>query len=97
VTHRVANSWSSGYTGEIVIENRGASVDGWTLTFSAPGVTVAQGWNGTWTDTGDTVRVLERQTRDRRYRDHRLQRELQRWPATVPGPELERGGLLLTR
>ncbi|MEO6091292.1 MAG: glycoside hydrolase family 6 protein [Umezawaea sp.] len=58
VTHRVGNSWSSGYTGEIVIENRGASIDGWTLTFSAPGVTVAQGWNGTWTDTGDTVRVV---------------------------------------
>lgn len=57
VTHKVVSSWSSGYTGEIVIENRGAPVDGWTLTFSAPGVTVTQGWNGTWTDTGDTVRV----------------------------------------
>ncbi|MFI9812705.1 glycoside hydrolase family 6 protein [Saccharothrix variisporea] len=57
VTHKVVNSWSTGYTGEIVIENRGASIDGWTLTFSAPGVTVTQGWNGTWTDTGDIVRV----------------------------------------
>jgi endoglucanase len=56
-THRVVNSWSSGYTAEIVIENRAAAVDGWAFTFSAPGVTVSQGWNGTWTDTGDTVRV----------------------------------------
>ena len=57
VTHRMVNSWSTGYTGEIVIENRGAAIDGWTLTFSAPGVTVSQGWNGTWTDTGDIVKV----------------------------------------
>ncbi|OLF14405.1 endoglucanase [Actinophytocola xinjiangensis] len=57
VTHRVVSTWQSGYTGEIVIENRGPSIDGWTLTFSAPNVTVTQGWGGTWTDTGDTVRV----------------------------------------
>ncbi|GAA0260378.1 glycoside hydrolase family 6 protein [Saccharothrix mutabilis subsp. mutabilis] len=57
VRHRVVSAWSGGYTGEIVIENRGAPIDGWTLTFSAPGVTVTQGWNGTWTDTGDVVRV----------------------------------------
>ncbi len=57
VTHRVVSTWSTGYTGEIVLENRGAPVDHWTLTFSAPGVTVGQGWNGTWTDTGDVVKV----------------------------------------
>ncbi|WP_158842170.1 glycoside hydrolase family 6 protein [Saccharothrix deserti] len=57
VTHRVTSRWSGGYSGEIVIENRGASINGWTLTFSAPGVTVSQGWNGTWTDSGDIVRV----------------------------------------
>jgi len=57
VTHRVVSSWSTGYTGEIVIENRGAAINGWTLTFSAPGVTVSQGWAGTWTDTGDIVKV----------------------------------------
>ncbi|MFC9693795.1 glycoside hydrolase family 6 protein [Kribbella sp. NPDC056951] len=58
VTHRVTSTWSTGYTGEVVIENRGAPVNGWTLTFAAPGVTVTQGWNGTWTDTGDVVRVV---------------------------------------
>jgi endoglucanase len=57
VTHRVVSTWQSGYTGEIVIENRGPSIDAWTLTFSAPNVTVTEGWGGTWTDTGDTVRV----------------------------------------
>jgi endoglucanase len=58
VAHRVINSWQSGYSGEVVIENLGAPIDGWTLTFSAPGVTVTQGWNATWTDTGDTVRAV---------------------------------------
>ncbi|GAB3933732.1 glycoside hydrolase family 6 protein [Kribbella albertanoniae] len=58
VTHRVTSTWSTGYTGEVVIENRGAPINGWTLTYSAPGVTVTQGWNGTWTDTGDAVRVV---------------------------------------
>ena len=57
VTHRVVSQWTGGYTGEIVITNRGQLVNSWTLTFSAPGVSVAQGWNGTWTDTGDVVRV----------------------------------------
>jgi endoglucanase len=58
VTHRVVNTWQSGYTGEVIIENRGAAVDAWTLTFSAPGTTVTQGWNATWTDTGDPVRAV---------------------------------------
>ncbi|MEU4770342.1 glycoside hydrolase family 6 protein [Actinosynnema sp. NPDC023794] len=57
VTHRVVSQWSGGYTGEIVIGNRGQLINGWTLTFSAPGVSVSHGWNGTWTDTGDVVRV----------------------------------------
>ncbi|MCE6998699.1 glycoside hydrolase family 6 protein [Saccharothrix sp. S26] len=57
VTHRVVSQWSGGYTGEIVIGNRGPALTGWTLTFSAPGVSVTQGWNGTWSDTGDAVRV----------------------------------------
>ncbi|WP_246038110.1 glycoside hydrolase family 6 protein [Saccharothrix texasensis] len=57
VTHRVVSEWTGGYTGEIVIGNKGSALNGWTLTFSAPGVTVTQGWNGTWADSGDAVRV----------------------------------------
>ncbi|SDI97308.1 endoglucanase [Lentzea albidocapillata subsp. violacea] len=56
-THRVVSQWQGGYTGEIVIENRGQAINSWTFSFSAPGVSVTQGWNGTWTDTGDEVRV----------------------------------------
>ncbi len=54
----MVSAWQGGYTGEIVVENRGSAINGWTFTFSAPGVTVTNGWNGTWTDTGDVVRVV---------------------------------------
>jgi endoglucanase len=56
-SHRLLSQWQGGYSAEIVIENRGAAVNGWTFVFSAPGVTVTQGWNGTWTDNGDAVSV----------------------------------------
>ncbi|MGI5498576.1 glycoside hydrolase family 6 protein [Lentzea sp. CA-135723] len=56
-THRVTSQWQGGYSAEVVIVNRGQAVTGWTFTFSAPGVAVTQGWNGTWTDQGDQVRV----------------------------------------
>jgi len=56
-TQKVTSTWSGGYGGEIVIENRAAPLNGWTFTFSAPGVTVSQGWNGTWNDRGDVVEV----------------------------------------
>ncbi|WP_086666596.1 glycoside hydrolase family 6 protein [Lentzea kentuckyensis] len=56
-TQRLTSTWQGGYGAEIVIENRGAALTSWTFTFSAPGVTVQQGWNGTWNDTGDVIRV----------------------------------------
>ncbi|MEO6088896.1 MAG: glycoside hydrolase family 6 protein [Umezawaea sp.] len=56
-THRVVSQWAGGYTGEIVVVNKGSAINGWNFTFSAPGVTVLQGWNGKWVDTGDVVRV----------------------------------------
>jgi endoglucanase len=56
-SHRLISQWQGGYSAEIVVENRGAALTGWTFTFSAPGVTVTQGWNGKWNDTGDVVRV----------------------------------------
>jgi endoglucanase len=56
-THRVTSTWSGGYSAEIVIGNRAAPINGWKFTFSAPGVTVTQGWSGNWRDTGDVVEV----------------------------------------
>uniref|UniRef100_UPI0039BF7352 glycoside hydrolase family 6 protein n=1 Tax=Lentzea alba TaxID=2714351 RepID=UPI0039BF7352 len=57
-THKVTSTWQGGYSAEVVIENRAAPINGWKLTFSAPGVTVTQGWSGTWRDTGDVVEVV---------------------------------------
>ncbi|WP_112261227.1 glycoside hydrolase family 6 protein [Lentzea terrae] len=56
-THKVTSTWSGGYGAEIVIENRAAPINGWKFSFSAPGVTVSQGWNGTWNDQGDVIEV----------------------------------------
>ncbi|HEY3610126.1 MAG TPA: cellulose binding domain-containing protein [Pseudonocardiaceae bacterium] len=44
----------------VTITNRATTaVNGWTLTFGRPaaGEAVQSGWNGTWTQTGQTVTV----------------------------------------
>jgi hypothetical protein len=54
------SDWGSGYVGSIDITNRGGNpIDGWTLTFAWPAdwQRLDGGWNGTWTQTGSTVRV----------------------------------------
>ncbi|GGS47807.1 glycoside hydrolase family 6 protein [Actinokineospora fastidiosa] len=57
IVHRTVNAWSGGYTAEVVITNGGTAVSSWTVEFTAPGVSVTNGWNGTWSKTGDTIRV----------------------------------------
>lgn len=53
-----ASSWSSGLSGSVRLTNGGSALSGWTLTFTAPaGVTVTQGWGGTWTQSGTQVTV----------------------------------------
>lgn len=52
------NSWNSGMTGSVRLTNSDSALSGWTLTFEAPsGVTVTQGWGGTWSQSGTTVTV----------------------------------------
>ncbi len=52
-----ANSWSSGFTGDVTVTNTGSTpVDGWTLTFSfANGQQVTGSWNTTLTQAGSAV------------------------------------------
>lgn len=57
IAHRIVNAWSGGYTAEVVITNNGGAVSSWTAEFTAPGVSVTNGWNGQWSTTGDRVRV----------------------------------------
>lgn len=55
-----ANDWGNGYVGNIDILNTGTTaINNWTLTFSWPTgwQSLSGGWNGTWTQTGSTIRV----------------------------------------
>lgn len=56
-THRVTNSWNSGFTAEATITNTGSSsVANWRVTWQSPvGVTVTSGWNATVSQSGSTV------------------------------------------
>jgi hypothetical protein len=54
------SDWSSGFVGGIHLTNTGPDpVPNWTLTFTWPTARqrVTGGWNGTWTQTGNTVTV----------------------------------------
>jgi cellulase/cellobiase CelA1 len=61
VHYAVSNSWPGGFGASITVTNRAATaVNGWTLTFTwpDPGEAVASGWNGTWTQSGSAVTVV---------------------------------------
>jgi non-reducing end alpha-L-arabinofuranosidase len=60
VTYTVSNQWQGGFGANIVIQNTGSSAwTSWTLTFIFPasGQAVTQGWNGTFTQSGQNVTV----------------------------------------
>jgi cellulase/cellobiase CelA1 len=62
-TVRLTNvsDWSSGFVGSVDITNTTDSpVNGWTLNFDWPTTLqqVGSGWNGTWTQTGTEVKVV---------------------------------------
>jgi endoglucanase len=57
-TVNVINVWNVGFTGEIRVTNLGPPVTTWTIDFDlAPGVTLTQGWNATYTITGEHVQA----------------------------------------
>ena len=56
------NDWGNGYVGQIDVTNNGtAALAGWTLAFTWPTgwQGVDSGWNGTWSQSGRTVRVTD--------------------------------------
>ncbi|NEE20224.1 cellulose 1,4-beta-cellobiosidase, partial [Streptomyces sp. SID7499] len=55
------NDWGSGFTADLTITNRGTDViDGWTLTYSYAGnQKLSNGWNGTWSQSGQSVTVKD--------------------------------------
>ncbi|MEU5550501.1 MULTISPECIES: glycoside hydrolase family 6 protein [unclassified Micromonospora] len=52
------NTWAGGFTAEIRVTNRSVALTGWTLAFNAgSGVRLSNGWNGTWSQSGDRIEV----------------------------------------
>ncbi|MBL6277372.1 PQQ-dependent sugar dehydrogenase [Micromonospora fiedleri] len=50
------NQWNTGFTAEVRVANRGAALNGWTLTWSFSGnQQVTGGWNAQVTQSGQTV------------------------------------------
>jgi len=61
VHYAISNSWPGGFGTSITLTNRAAAaINSWTLTFTwpDPGEDVGSGWNGTWTQSGQTVTVV---------------------------------------
>lgn len=60
VHYAVTSSWPGGFGASITITNNGSTaVNPWTLTFTFPaaGEAVADGWDGTWSQSGSNVTV----------------------------------------
>jgi hypothetical protein len=58
--YEVSNSWQGGFIAAITMTNRAATpIDNWRLTFAWPaaGQSVTNGWDATWTQTGQQVSV----------------------------------------
>jgi endoglucanase len=54
------NVWNTGFTATITVTNQGPPASGWTITFDVPpGVQLTQGWNGTYSQTGEQVTVRD--------------------------------------
>jgi endoglucanase len=50
------NQWSTGFTADLRVTNNGPAVSSWRVAFTVGGtVTLANGWNGTWTQSGTTL------------------------------------------
>jgi len=58
-TATVSNSWATGFMGAVTIRNTGTTpMSNWYVSWTVPaGVTVSQGWNGTFMQSGTTVMV----------------------------------------
>lgn len=59
ISAKVGANWSTGYTTDIVIANKGATpIDGWTLQTTLPdGQKLATGWSGQFTQNGQRLSV----------------------------------------
>lgn len=57
-TVQLTNTWPTGFQAAITAKNGGSTLSPWVVRFTVPaGVTIASGWNGTFTQSGTTVTV----------------------------------------
>ncbi len=50
MSYKVDSTWGTGHNATVTITNRGAAVNGWTLTWTTPaGQTLVNAWNATVT------------------------------------------------
>ncbi len=58
VAYAIQSDWGAGFTVNVTVTNLGAPITAWTLSYSYAGnQTLANGWNGNWTQSGKTVTV----------------------------------------
>jgi hypothetical protein len=59
VHYAITNQWPGGFAASFTITNTGSTaINGWSLQFSfANGQQIAQGWNGTFSQSGSTVTI----------------------------------------
>ena len=58
VAYSVSSQWNTGFTAAITITNLGSPLTSWSLGYSYAGnEQLAQGWSGTWSQTGQNVTV----------------------------------------
>jgi hypothetical protein len=58
VQYTLSSSWGTGFSAAIEITNTGPAVTSWTLQYSyTSNQTLTQGWNGNWSQSGQTITV----------------------------------------
>src|SRR5262245_66617510 len=58
VTYTIRSQWDTGFTAEVVINNLGDPINGWTLAFAFPGnQRVTNGWSATWNQPANSANV----------------------------------------
>ena len=57
-TYSVTGQWDTGFGVSITITNNGSAITNWALRYTYPGdQQLTKGWNGTWSQSGETVTV----------------------------------------